>query len=73
MTDDRTAASRSADERPRATPPAPATRPPLTSEDIRRLTLYKWRYSLESTGFTAEQVGRLLFLKWLYATSIVRG
>ena len=50
-------------------------RPPLTSEDIRRLTLYKWRYSLESSGFTAEQVGRLLFLKWLYAhaAQAVRG
>lgn len=72
MTDDRTTAGRPAEERQRATQTA-ATRPPLTSEDIRRLTLYKWRYSLESTGFTAEQVGRLLFLKWLYATSIVRG
>ena len=50
-------------------------RPPLTQEDIRRLTLYKWRYSLESSGFTAEQVGHLLFLNWLYAhaASAVRG
>lgn len=49
------------------------TRPPLTSEDVRRLTLYKWRYSLESTGFTTDQVGHLLFLKWLYANCAVRG
>lgn len=50
-------------------------RPPLTEEDVRRLTLYKWRYSLESSGFTAEQVGQLLFLKWLYAhaANAVRG
>ena len=54
-------------------PPRPATRPPLTSEDVRRLTLYKWRYSLESSGFTAGEIGHLLFLKWLHAQGAVRG
>ena len=47
-------------------------RPPLTTEDLRRLTLYKWRYSLESVGFTGQQVSHLLFMKWLYATNVVR-
>jgi len=37
------------------------------------LTLYKWRYALESSGFTARQVGQLIFLKWLYANDAVRG
>jgi len=39
----------------------------LTAQDVRRLTLFKWRYSLESAGFTPRQAGHLLFLKWLYA------
>ncbi|MDP8922794.1 MAG: hypothetical protein M3O34_07950 [Chloroflexota bacterium] len=42
-------------------------RPSLTSQDMRRLTLYKWRYALESAGFTAEQARRLMFLRWLHA------
>ena len=41
----------------------------LTSQDVWRLTLYKWRYSLESHGFSTEQARRLLFLRWLYARS----
>jgi hypothetical protein len=39
----------------------------LTAQDVRRLTLFKWRYSLESTGFTPRQAAHLLFLKWLHA------
>jgi hypothetical protein len=39
----------------------------LTAQDVRRLTLFKWRYSLESAGFTSRQAGHLLFLKWLHA------
>lgn len=39
----------------------------LTAQDMRRLTLYKWKYSLESAGFTSHEAGHLLFLKWLYA------
>ena len=53
--------------------PRPVTRPPLTSEDVRRLTLYKWRYSLESSGFSTPEIGHLLFLKWLHAQGAVRG
>lgn len=45
-------------------PVAPAH---LSAEDVWHLTLYKWRYSLESHGFAPEQVRRLLFLKWLYS------
>ena len=39
----------------------------LSEQDVWRLTLYKWRYSLESHGFSTEQARRLLFLRWLYA------
>jgi hypothetical protein len=39
----------------------------LTAQDVRRLTLFKWRYSLESAGFTSRQAAHVLFLKWLYA------
>ena len=39
----------------------------LTAQDVRRLTLFKWRYSLESAGFTSRQAAQLLFLKWLHA------
>ena len=39
----------------------------LTAQDVRRLTLFKWRYSLESAGFSSHQAERLLFLKWLHA------
>ena len=48
--------------RARSVPP-----PSLTSQDMRRLTLYKWRYALESAGFTADQANRLMFLRWLHA------
>ena len=48
--------------RARSVPP-----PSLTSQDMRRLTLYKWRYALESAGFTADQAHRLMFLRWLHA------
>jgi hypothetical protein len=77
MTDDRTPAGRAAEFQPagRDVPgPAPATTPPpLTSDDVRRLTLYKWKYSLESSGFAADEIGNLLFLKWLHARGTVRG
>jgi hypothetical protein len=39
----------------------------LTAQDVRRLTLFKWRYSLESAGFSPRQAEYLLFLKWLHA------
>jgi hypothetical protein len=38
-----------------------------TAQDVRRLTLFKWRYSLESAGFSSRQAAHLLFLKWLHA------
>ncbi len=38
----------------------------LSRGDIDRLTNYKWRYSLESHGFSSEQAARLLFMKWLF-------
>jgi hypothetical protein len=44
-----------------------AVRAALTAQDVRRLTLFKWRYSLESAGFTSYQAEQLLFLKWLHA------
>jgi hypothetical protein len=49
--------------------PTDATGPDgaLSAQDVWRLTLYKWRYSLESHGFSTEQARRLLFLRWLYA------
>lgn len=43
---------------------------PLTADELWRLTLYKWRYSLESQGFSADQTRHLLFLKWLYGRRV---
>lgn len=37
----------------------------LTDLDKVRLTRFKWRYSLETAGFTPEEARRLLFFKWL--------
>jgi hypothetical protein len=59
--------------RPTATPAREArlasvgVRAVLTAQDVRRLTLFKWRYSLESAGFSTHQAEHLLFLKWLHA------
>ena len=41
---------------------------PLTPLELHRLTLYKWRYSLEAFGFAPDQVSQLVFLKWLHTT-----
>jgi hypothetical protein len=46
--------------------------PHLSHQDISRLTNYKWRYSLESHGFSSDQADRLLFMKWLYRHGVVR-
>lgn len=35
-------------------------------ETVVRLTYFKWRYNLESIGFTNPQAKQLIFLKWLY-------
>ncbi len=48
----------------------PASVGALSAQDVWRLTLYKWRYSLESHGFTTEQARQLLFLKWLYGRGV---
>lgn len=42
-------------------PPTPA----LAVQDVRRLTLYKWTYTLENAGFTREQAARLLFWRYI--------
>ena len=39
----------------------------LTALDVRRLTFYKWIYSLESSGFTRSEAEYLTFVKWLVA------
>lgn len=39
----------------------------LSSADLQRLTLFKWRYTLEAKGFAADECDRLLFLRWLQA------
>jgi hypothetical protein len=45
----------------------------LSRSELHRLTLFKWRYSLESMGFDAAEVDQLMFLTWLQVTSRVRG
>ena len=51
----------------RARPANGGVRAVLSAQDVRRLTLFKWRYSLESAGFSSHQAEHLLFLKWLHA------
>lgn len=46
-------------------------RPALAAQEVRQLTLFKWRYTLESTGFTRQQSERLLFWKWMVQTGRV--
>ena len=41
---------------------------PLTANELYQLTLYKWRYALEASGFEPYQVRELMFLKWLHAS-----
>jgi hypothetical protein len=40
----------------------------LSRAELHRLTLFKWRYTLESYGFSDWQVDNLVFLTWLHAT-----
>jgi hypothetical protein len=40
----------------------------LTPAELHRLTLFKWRYTLESYGFSDWEVDQLVFLTWLHAT-----
>jgi hypothetical protein len=44
----------------------------LSRQDLDRLTNYKWRYSLESHGFSTEQATRLLFIKWLHRRGLLQ-
>jgi hypothetical protein len=48
-------------------------RHPLSLLEQHRLTLFKWRYTLETLGFAAHEVEDLMFLTWLRATARVRG
>ena len=60
----------------RASPNQSAAEPAqdeLSAAELHRLTLYKWRYMLESLGFRDWQVHELMFLTWLRATSRVHG
>ena len=59
---------------------APESRPTTESDvhdlsllEQHRLTLFKWRYSLESLGFAAHEIQSLMFLTWLRATARVTG
>ena len=45
----------------------------LTATDVRRLTLWKWRYSLESDGFTTQEARRLLFWRWYARNRLAKG
>ena len=45
----------------------------LSRRDVDRLTNYKWRYSLESHGFSTEQASRLLFARWLVRQGVLHG
>jgi hypothetical protein len=40
---------------------------------MHRLTLFKWRYSLEAFGFEPYELDQLVFLTWLRATARVHG
>lgn len=44
----------------------------LTGAEITRLTLFKWRYSLTTYGFSDAEAARLLFLKWMVSAGRVR-
>jgi hypothetical protein len=50
------------------TPKATSTHP-LSRPELHRLTLFKWRYTLEALGFRAQQVEQLMFLAWLRANA----
>jgi hypothetical protein len=64
-----TTVSMSADETPRPTD----HHRHLSRSELYRLTLFKWRYTLESLGFAAAEVEQLLFLTWLRATARITG
>ena len=45
----------------------------LSPEELHCLTLFKWRYALESLGFNRCEAERLMFVAWLRATSRISG
>lgn len=36
----------------------------LTQREVRALIVFKWRYALESAGFSPAEARRLCFAKW---------
>ena len=56
-----------------AGPVADSAIPYLSSREVDRLTNYKWRYSLESHGFSGVEASRLLFMRWLYRERTMHG
>lgn len=48
----------------RRDPALSGARPDLTADELWQLTLFKWRYSLEASGFSAAEVRQLMFHKW---------
>jgi hypothetical protein len=51
---------------------APVSNAYLSPDELWRLTLYKWRYTLESDGFSRDQAAHLLFLRWLHSRGAAR-
>ncbi len=45
-----------------------ANYPALSIQDIDRLLSWKWRYALESRGFSSQEALRLLFARYLVGT-----
>lgn len=45
---------------------------PLSTEEMHRLTLFKWRYAFQAMGFKPYQVEDLVFLTWLRTSARVQ-
>ena len=52
-------------DRHRDRPATPLPTDGLSEQDVSRLTAFKWRYSLESHGFSTQDSYRLLFMRWM--------
>ena len=37
----------------------------LSGEELAQLTAFKWRYMLETVGFSETEANRLIFIRWL--------
>lgn len=44
--------------------PEQTQQPALTAAEVRRLTIFKLRYSLESAGFSPAEARRLIWARW---------